>query len=74
MPRVPNSGVCVCGGGGEVQSMLEQRIDEKTINSVFRVSVKTTPFRCVVCESAPYYCLANFDCRQQRMVLISIKT
>ena len=67
MSRVPNSGVCVYGGGEGCLtpnwvSMLEQRIDEKTINSVFRVSVKTTPFRCVICAYAPF---ANFDCPQQ---------
>ena len=69
MPHVPNSRVCVVVGGGYLTpnwvSMLEQRIDEKTINSMFRVSVKTTPFRCVVCESAPFYCLVNFACPQQ---------
>ena len=73
MPHVPNSGICVCGagGGGGVclthtwVSRLEQRIDAKTINSVFRVSLKITPFRCVICESAPFYCLANFDCPQR---------
>ena len=65
-------GVCVGGGEGRGVcltlnwvSMLEQRIDEKTINSAFRVSVKTNTFRCDVCESAPFYCLANFDCPQQ---------
>ena len=47
-------------------SMLEQRIDEKTLNSVFRVSAKTTPFRAVLSVNLPFfYCLANFDYPQQ---------
>ena len=39
--------------------MLEQRIDERTLNSVFRVSVKTALFTCnAVWKIVPFHCLA----------------
>ena len=51
------------GGGGLAPNwvpMLEQRIDERTVNNVFQVSVKTTLFA-VLNE----ICIANFDYPEQ---------
>ena len=43
--------------------MLEQRIDERILNTLFRISLKTILFRCV--ETAPFHCHANFDYHEQ---------
>ena len=60
-------GLCP-GGGGCLASnwvpMLEQNIDERTLNNVFEISVKTTIFAVffeVFRETAPFHCFANFD-------------